>query len=200
VSAPGFAPWERRVEAAPGETLDLGEVAFDAGVDVSGRVTDAADRPVGGAIVETDLHGAPKVQTDREGRFRLANVPKRPARLHVVASGFVPSVVAVDGAAPPNALVVRLFHGGRLVATLEDPAGAPARGVRAHVHAPDSPDADAPGRWEWEEPDEKGVVRARLAEGRYRLDVLREQVVVKTVEVTLVEGRETAVRVVVPGE
>jgi protocatechuate 3,4-dioxygenase beta subunit len=48
-----FAPIVRECDAKPGETVDLGDATLDRGVDVAGRVEDAAGTPIVGARVTT---------------------------------------------------------------------------------------------------------------------------------------------------
>jgi carboxypeptidase family protein len=61
---------------------------------VEGRVVDAADKPVGGAIVWANLSTLsprpPAVITGADGRFRLTNIPSVSCQIQVSRTGYLP--------------------------------------------------------------------------------------------------------------
>jgi RNA polymerase sigma-70 factor (ECF subfamily) len=102
--AQSLATWKREVEIAERGTTPL-EVSLEPGVEVSGRVTDAADEPVHGASVETpgtrerfslDGHAA---STRPDGSFRLAGLPAGEIEL-VASSGSLGEARSSFRAAP----------------------------------------------------------------------------------------------------
>ncbi len=108
----------------------------------TGWVTDAASRPVGAALVIVDPPGnAPGAalvsETDREGRFRLADPPSGRHRVLVGQINYLPIVVEdvlLDPAAPPRAWVLRQTE--RVVeGEVRDAAGAPIAWARVSYPA-----------------------------------------------------------------
>jgi uncharacterized GH25 family protein len=88
LTAPGYAPaLFSDVEVREGETASLGQVTFRSGGTATGRVRDAAGRPVAGKQVSlSDLFLY--VDTDAEGRFRIE---------HVTPGTWTFSIHALDG-------------------------------------------------------------------------------------------------------
>ena len=78
------------LEAAPGETLDLGDIELPRGQYISGRVHDAAGNPVAGARV---LLGTPALDVDLPGRWFHGNYE---------ATTDAAGQYRFDGVAPPD--------------------------------------------------------------------------------------------------
>lgn len=74
----------REIVLAPGETMDLGVLAFPAGTVLEGWILDAAGEPVVDAVVYgTGLHAPGRATSDGEGRFRLTRLACLPTTLMV---------------------------------------------------------------------------------------------------------------------
>ncbi|HEX4960486.1 MAG TPA: carboxypeptidase regulatory-like domain-containing protein [Thermoanaerobaculia bacterium] len=101
----GFSPVRRAVEvAADPRRTDLGAIELPAGIAIEGEVTDTQGLPIAAASVETDLRAfddlewvvelslpSPAVQTGPDGRFRIADLPRKvPLQLHIEHEGYVP--------------------------------------------------------------------------------------------------------------
>lgn len=138
------------VPLVPGEVHDAGEVRVGRGIRVTGRVVDAEDRPLGGALVgaldrdwarsrtdaglrrELALRSA---RADEAGAFMIEGFdPRRPAVLAVWRDGFAPTarrVVLEDFQDDVHASVsVILRQGGRLeFELLESGSEAPISGA-----------------------------------------------------------------------
>jgi len=149
VSAPGYGQ----------KSLQNLEIAADAGrqeldpvelkpanLQLAGQVVDADDKPVAGANVQLQGEDQPTgfVQTDREGRFRFAQVCEGPAQLHANARNSYGNVTAEGG---ETNVVLRLGENAsvqadatvrRLKGTVTDPDGKPVVGARVAVFPSDS--------------------------------------------------------------
>lgn len=113
----------------------------------TGWVTDAASRPIRGALVVIDpppggVGAALLAETDREGRFRLPDPPSGRHRVLVAQINYLPIVVeevVLDPAAPPRAFVLRQTE--RIIeGEVRDAEGSPIEWSRvdypAEVFAP----------------------------------------------------------------
>jgi uncharacterized GH25 family protein len=139
------------------DTEDLGEISLDSGEAVSGRVVDAAAKPVVGALVRLGRDGVPTV-TNKEGLFRFEDIagrgpqgfPVGPLVLSVHAAGFEVQAVAARFSGPPVTVKLKAST-NRLRGLLKDSAGKPA--VDAVVRVVAEPvtrwvRTDATGRFE----------------------------------------------------
>jgi hypothetical protein len=194
-TASGYAPWTRDVETRTGETLDLGEIRLEVGVEVAGTLTDAQGKPVGGASIGTDATRAEDTQSAADGTFRLAHLPRQAVALSITAEGFVDVEVPVEP--PVTGLRITLSRGGVLVGTVREPAGGRAL-TDLSVQVRDPQSDDATGRSAWSGVDERGAFRARLLPGRYVVEVQRDDKTILTSEVTLEEGQETPLELLLP--
>jgi hypothetical protein len=195
LNAPGFARTPpRAIEAAPGETVDLGTIALSSGFTVSGRVLDAAGLPVAGAAVEPDWTVDRASITDREGRFLLEHLAEGEVTLEVEADGYAPlrlSATAGPGAAEVAAVLAR---GGlvRGVVKRED-SGSRATTVCFHpvgaAEGPFHPEAFA---------DPEGRYEIRLPAGKYRVESFTRKGGRFSREIDVGEGTEQTLDVVVP--
>ena len=190
IQAEGFAPWERAIDAMPGEETDLGEVVLDVGADVEGRVVDSSGGQVVGAAVSVQDHDHVVARTDAEGRFRLRHVARAKVFVEVEAGEFLRRVVAVDASRSVDPLTVVLARGGTVAGTLRDAKGVAISSAYVSVFQPDSEDDDE-NRYGSVQADLTGVYRVRVLQGRYRVEVEREDAIVVTGEVTVEEGKET---------
>lgn len=199
VEAQGYAPWRRVVDVEPAGILDLGELVLDVGVTLRGRVVDAAGAPIAGAVVETAGHVDAKSQSGVDGRFSLAHLPRQTVRVVAQADGYVAasSRAALEGEAPE--LTLTMLRGGVLAVRLLPASGPLPEELIVHVQAIDTDDPDAPGRWDYADPDAEGCSRSRLLPGRYRVQIQRDgKEVVPASEVVLTDGLETALEVHLP--
>lgn len=110
--------------------------------DIGGMVRGPGGKPVARAIVRwgaTNVdRGGNETLTDAAGAFVLTNVPDRPGRLSVLASGLAPQFPAVDKG--PNRFVEVVLEPGREVSgRVVDPGGFPVKGVSVTPVIP-SPD------------------------------------------------------------
>ncbi len=88
VQAHGFAAALREFDVRPGESSELGEIVFDDGVVVGGRVVDADGAPVVGAYVEARGDTAQgTAATDATGAFVISQVALGAVRLSVHFDG-----------------------------------------------------------------------------------------------------------------
>ena len=93
ISAEGFAPFVREVEAREGGEVDLEEVVLEPGCQIRGRVVDATARPVSGAEIylgrEQDLDVFPvRARTDADGVFAVQGAGSNADNLVVRARGY----------------------------------------------------------------------------------------------------------------
>jgi hypothetical protein len=153
---------------------ELGEIAVDEGVVVTGRVVDAQGRAVADATVEALILGDesdPKTTTDDSGAFRLARCPKGEVDLAVAATGFLADLVLHAPAPNASPLVVALRRGGLLACRVTDRAGKFAnQRLQFEAEGPLSTGAEARRERQWV--DERREVSVRLVPGRYRVTIL----------------------------
>ncbi len=151
VRAAGFAPLDREF-ALSGAERDLGDLALDASVVLSGRVVDASGRPVASARIarlagereQFSFFGGPggaKVaETDAQGAFRVDQLASGPWRLAVTHPDHPDHIEAGETDRPgsvQSGLVFTLEEGveiqGRVVGAPADVA--PSLSVRAVLQA-----------------------------------------------------------------
>jgi hypothetical protein len=114
LSAPGRAAqhvlWDHSLTAL--------SVAFALAAPVSGRIQSAlSGAALEGAIVQREDAQANSVQSDRDGRFAIADLPRTACRLRITKNGFVAQDLAVPATTSPEARdlgVVRLLAAGRM--------------------------------------------------------------------------------------
>ena len=130
-------PEYQRVDLPNGqalETLRSGKpTVLPRGLEVTGRVVDAAGRPILGALVipGKEFRGPviPRATTDADGRFRLDRVSAGESVLTVQARGYAPAlqeVVVRPGLAP---VVFRLAKGRAIRGRVVDAQGEPLAGA-----------------------------------------------------------------------
>jgi hypothetical protein len=121
--APATHAWIRRdVEIRDGGFVDFGDVVLDPGVEVSGRVSDAAGMPIAGAKLECVENSNRSTVTDADGRFSFDRFPRERFSLSVEPDGFVAKTVVVEVGRATN-LDVRLARPVRLTGVLKNPEG-----------------------------------------------------------------------------
>jgi len=144
--AKGFAPTLRIGERVQrGERRNLGMLRLEPGVEVAGRVVDAAGRGVAGALVRlrgpalVGLANRPLAETvaDAQGRFVLRDVPFGQVRIEANAAGHGGRALdPVD--APARELVLALAPEYVFRARIFDRrSGAPVAGARVELAALD---------------------------------------------------------------
>ncbi|NMO15313.1 carboxypeptidase regulatory-like domain-containing protein [Pyxidicoccus fallax] len=134
IQAPDFAPYERDVELAEGQDLDVGEVRLEKGRRVRGRVVDAetseflasttvllrlAERPPG----EPKHLSLDSVETAHDGTFSFGPLDARPMLLEVLEQGYVPLRQPIGEG--DSELELRLSRGARVEITVRDREGRP---------------------------------------------------------------------------
>jgi protocatechuate 3,4-dioxygenase beta subunit len=149
VSAPGYGQkslHNLEISADAGrQELDPVELK-PANLQLAGQVLDADDKPVAGAHVQIygDDQPTGSARTDREGRFRFAQVCEGPARLHANARNAYGNVMTEGG---ETNVILRLgesYSGQsdtkqrRLKGVVTDPDGRPVAGARLSVFPKDS--------------------------------------------------------------
>jgi hypothetical protein len=167
----GRAPVVVAARLVAGEVCDLGDVRFVKPRRMSGRVVDAAGRPIAGAFVCVDDHdgrvtSASKkmdraMETDADGRFSGEWAPPSGVvPLRVDAPGFLElhATPTIAGDAP---VVLTLARGGLAWGEVVDAAGAPISDVKVRFVDAAGADAATPTA------DAHGVFDVRLASGRY---------------------------------
>jgi len=95
IVAPGFAPYEREVEVARGESLDLGTCRLEPGLEIRGRALDPDGLPIAGAFAHvgpaTDFSQelARRTISDQDGVFRLRGIAPSASTVVVFADGYL---------------------------------------------------------------------------------------------------------------
>jgi hypothetical protein len=107
---PGSQRIEREVVASPGEIVEIGTIDLETSIELCGRVTDSAGRPLGGTYVSVDqpLRGRETTPwdihatTNDDGAFLLRGLWRGDVRLLVHSRPIFPPDfdVHVDGATP----------------------------------------------------------------------------------------------------
>jgi len=159
---------------APGGTLDLGEIKFDAGLSFDGVLRHVDGRPVANAeVYGNDPWIDRLVASDADGKFRLDHLPRRAVHLSVRATqGAASWRLTIDPALGTGTFTIGegVVVAGRVV----DAAGGPARkaGIRLLPNGAGKMesagaayfDTDADGRFE-----------VRVAPGTFRVEVRRRE-------------------------
>ncbi|HUL77712.1 MAG TPA: carboxypeptidase regulatory-like domain-containing protein [Vicinamibacteria bacterium] len=128
VSAPGHAP--KRVEAgvpARGRTVDLGDVALDAGLAIRGRVRSREGGGIEGATVRAmgeEPGGASEAEGTSlaEGRFELGGLRAGRHHLSATAPGYAAAKVTAEAGGEPVDLV--MDAAGGIAGRVADESGA----------------------------------------------------------------------------
>jgi hypothetical protein len=118
----GFAPRLVDLELPPNSEKDLGEILFEPGAVLRGRVVDETSAPVAGCGVwlgsEADLRDfTPTCRTDADGNFLLQGLASATPNLVAAAPGFAPCTVPLhlpEDVLRRQPLSVRLQRGERL--------------------------------------------------------------------------------------
>jgi protocatechuate 3,4-dioxygenase beta subunit len=140
VRAPGFAPLDREF-ALSGSERDVGDLALETSVVLSGRVVDTSGRPIEGAKIArrspttesfapfARARGALVAQTDAQGAFRVDQLASGPWKLLVTHDRY-PDLVEQGETDRPgtvrSGLVLTMENGQTIAGKL---VGAPADGI-----------------------------------------------------------------------
>jgi carboxypeptidase family protein len=203
-SAPRFAT--RRVDAelaARGRTVDLGDLALDAGLAIRGRVHDREGNGIAGAEVHAERHGpgSPsegEAVSEADGGFVVGGLELGSHDLRATALGYAPAEATATSGGDPVDLV--LEPGGQMEGRVVDADGSPVEDAR--VWAENERGRSGSGGvlgGRSDEGDGRFVVRD-VAAGRYALQVLagsRGEAAVTDVRV--VAGRTTNVGTITLG-
>ncbi len=200
--AAGLVGLQRSFVLRVGETTDLGDLLFDAGHEVRGRVVDSAGVPVADAEVaagEVFTLEHQVVTTDSAGTFTLRALASGPNTVRVRGEGFLTSSVDVEagpGAAPA---VVRIRRGGLLRGTVRRADGTLVVGARVEAHDQDwkAHRDDMDDRLAHVRTDPSGAFAARLLPGRYAVKAHHPETGMAADAVAdLTEGGETVLDLV----
>lgn len=186
-------PFLRRgIVLGPGETRDLGEVAFDEGVAVEGRLVDAEGHPLRGAQIRAAdwWAGGKRATTGSDGNWRLDDMAAGSAWLWVASPG-LPKVLARIECREGESVEIRVPRGG----VLRGRCVREGEAVEADSHV-DAVPLDLDGALDvWEiRLDARGGFSEALPAGRYRVLLhSRKGWSAPATVVTIVDGAETAV-------
>jgi len=185
----GYTVIERTVEIAqPGEAVSLGDVVFEAGLTIRGRVVEAGDIGIAGARVtaalpRTTQGGEPLfAEADPEGRFVLRGLKEDAYQVGVMAQGFAPLQVTLTASADEQVLTMKraITLSGRIV----DPDGVPVGRVGITAQRGDDRRTSRGGR--------------TAADGRFTLDLPEAGDITLTTSVESFEGSFRTVQVTGP--
>lgn len=163
--AAGFARWERTIEVAPGQRVDLGEVKLSVGVSLAGRILGADTRPLAGVTVEYGDAFSPEYQvvtTDDGGRFELHHLPEGAVEITVRPAGHLGGLRTLDPA-EPDSLEVRLARGAVINGKALTPGGAPLVGGWVQAERVDGNDDLS----DYADTNARGEFALRLHAGEY---------------------------------
>jgi protocatechuate 3,4-dioxygenase beta subunit len=190
----GYADVPFDVELAPGEVRDLGVVALDQGVAVTGKVTDLAGRAVAGAQISAttpwEFEGR-VTTTGEDGTYRLPQLARAPCEVEVVADGFMTREFERNPveAAEWN---ITLRRGGLVTGTVRTADGVGVSDGTVRVVA--VPGGEEDERSDFAYPDNAGRYAVRVVPGRYRVEYRPEEGdSVTGREIELTEGSEETV-------
>jgi hypothetical protein len=158
-------PVRRAIVGVPGGHVDLGEITFEQGTTISGRVLDKEGRPAFARVHVSSVHGlgSDLVVTDAEGRFTARGLSPGAVDVALDPNDFAPARVRTTaGGAEP--LVVTLVRGGLVRVRLEVPGGVDRDGLS--IEAFDSTGAEVDSAAPWSLP--RGL---RLPPGKHRVAV-----------------------------
>ena len=191
VAATGYADHERKdIVLAPGQTLDLGEIALAPERLVVARVVaDATGEPVEGARVvlgtqsgeelrqqlasqpESDLFDHATLRygrTDARGRASLSILPGKSTTAVADAVGYLASAPVTAYLAPgeDREIELRLRRGGTVVVRVRDRAGRPVQGIAVEKKDPAQQEQNVyfDGEDRSDRTDEEGIVRFEALE------------------------------------
>lgn len=181
-------------------------VAADASLRVGGTVVDARKAPVAGATVKlsgTNLRLAEPATTDSRGRFSFERLRPGKVELFVEHSRLQPTLFV--GTLPGSEAVQIVLHeGGDLAVEVVTSSGRPAAGAQvwAKRWITEQPTSSEGGRGPFvghSAPPGSNVVEvAGLRPGAHDLRVVADGCSETTVQATVVGGKRTAVKVVLP--
>ena len=174
VSAPQRA--SRRVEAslpAPGRTVDLGDVALEAGLAIRGRVADREGAGIAGASVRAlglaGARGRAEATADADGAFVAGGLKPGPYEVRATAPGYATALAKTE--AGGEALEMVMEAGGQIAGTVVDTQGRPVEDARLQARSTEGPSFD-PNRFFFGMADEgegRFVLRD-VAAGTYDLE------------------------------
>jgi hypothetical protein len=191
-----YAPFEKEVELAAGQVIDLGEVLLDVGLTLEGRVVDGDAKPVAGVAVSEGSLETSETLSGKDGRFVLEHLPRRVLSLTTRSDDHLPAYLEVDPARGTSFVTLALKRGGVVVGRVKTAAGGAGAGLGLSFHPLDRPE---PNRdFGWTRSDGEGRFRLRLAPGRYKVEAHRGDVPVGTAGVTVVENEETSLDLKLP--
>lgn len=128
IRVPGFEPAFRRVVAAAGADLDLGDVHLRRGLSIEGVLRDADGDPVAQKELRVGTGpGERRIATDASGAFRIDGLSPGPLRIESPQGDHGAATVFRVGVPSADAVTLALPRGGVLSALLVERSGAPAR-------------------------------------------------------------------------
>jgi hypothetical protein len=138
----GYPAIEKTIEIAQaGESVSLGDVAFEAGWIIRARVVEKGDVPIAAARVVARLSKPGEVveplfvEADADGRFVMRGLQEQPYQLGISASGFATLDKSVSPSADEQVLVMN--RAVKLSARIVDPDGQPVGRAQVTVQKGD---------------------------------------------------------------
>ena len=173
VSVEGFAPVVREVEVAAGEIRDLGDIPLDLGAELSGRVEDAAGRPLAGARVEVTFPGFMEeavATTGADGRYRVTRLPPGDRWIHVTWEGLLPHKETLSIGAGITTCTFVLVPPVPVRGTVKDGEGKPVKEGKVVLQRQGTATHGIPQK-ETEYLDGEGAFKTAVAAGDYLVEV-----------------------------
>ena len=194
-----YATAIREFDVQPGETVDLGEIRLDAGVQILGRVEDKTGQPLAGIKVSVGETWTPEnqiVTSDSRGAFLLGRLAPGGVEVEIQPEGFLPFEEDLQVPDGGGTWTVVLERGCVVRGTARTADGKTLAG---HVVVLVPTDGASEGE-EHQRTDDEGRYGTRLRAGVYRVELRAdgESAALASKELTLEAGGSVTLDLVRP--